>query len=68
MKKMLLIVCVVALSGCASISEQLENRAVCTVSKDQAFVISMYGPIGIASKLSDKDSPVICPKPQGESQ
>ena len=54
------------LSGCASILEGLENRAACTSANDQAYVVSMYGPIGIASKISDKDKASICKA--GESQ
>lgn len=46
-------------TGCATF-ESLENRVVCTVSNDEAFMVSKYGPIGISSQISDKDKDAIC--------
>lgn len=47
-------------SGCAFDSKLLENRVSCTVAKDKAFVISQYGPVGIASTIAEQDKNVIC--------
>jgi hypothetical protein len=48
-------------SGClATLDGKFENRVSCTVAKDKAFVVSEYGPVGIASKIADKDKDVIC--------
>lgn len=48
------------LSGCATFEGQLENRVTCTVAKDKALYVSMYGPIGIASKVAEQDAAVLC--------
>jgi hypothetical protein len=51
----------VALSGCGTVPEALfSNRVSCTVAKDGAMYVSMYGPIGIASKIEQIDADVIC--------
>ena len=68
MEKIALITLAGLLSGCSTLMEQLDNRAACTVGGDQAYVLSMYGPIGIASKISEKDRAAICSNPQGVSQ
>ena len=44
----------IALSGCASM-EALENRLAVTAAGDELLVVSKYGPIGIATKISNKD-------------
>lgn len=41
---------VASLTGCAS-PKWLENRAACAIGADRAYVISMWGPLGIASPL-----------------
>jgi hypothetical protein len=49
------------LGGCSSIpTETFTNRLACTVAKDKAFHVSMYGPIGISSKIDAKDAKVVC--------
>lgn len=60
MRLFLATLAIAVLSGCANLKGTFENRATCTVAKDKALVVSMYGPIGIASKLSDADTSVIC--------
>jgi len=50
----------VALTGCGSMKGQFENRASCTLDGKQMLVASMYGPIGVASKISAADAAVVC--------
>lgn len=38
------------LGGCSSLSKEFENRLACTPD-GKAYVVSMYGPLGIASKI-----------------
>lgn len=47
------------LQGCAS-TDFFANRVSCTVSGGTAFVNSMYGPLGITSKIAASDATVIC--------
>lgn len=55
MKRTLLpIVIATLLSGCA-IDGQLQNRVSTTLGCDQALYTSMYGPIGITSKIDGRD-------------
>ena len=49
-----------ALTGCASIERQFENRILCTMANDRMMVASMWGPIGIASNVRDADAAVRC--------
>lgn len=60
--KYALIAVVFLLSGCSSLKGTFENRAACTVDGKQMLVASMYGPIGIASKISPDDAAVVCTK------
>lgn len=62
MKTVILATLVVLLSGCATfgLDGKLDNRVVCTVAKDKAFVVSEYGPVGISSTIADQDRAVIC--------
>ncbi len=46
-------------SGC-TMTDALANRIACTVAKDEAFMVSEYGPVGISSKIDQRDSAVIC--------
>lgn len=46
----------ILLAGCSSLGREFENRLVCSPD-GKAFVVSMYGPLGIASKI---DGPVGC--------
>ena len=47
---------VLLFSGCAN----FENRLVCTVANDRAYVVSLYGPVGIGTQIAQKDSAIIC--------
>ena len=48
------------LSGCATFGGNLSNRVTCTAAKDEAYVVSKYGSVGIASQIDDRDRAVIC--------
>ena len=61
MAKVLLLLSVALLSGCATRLEMLENRVVCTLAADKAMVVSMWGVIGISSNISPKDAKTVCP-------
>ncbi len=53
------------LSGCVTIpglEGKLDNRVACTAARDKAFVVSEYGPVGVASTIAKADADVICPK------
>lgn len=60
MKHILILASVLALSGCANVKGMFANRAACTLDGKQMLVASMYGPIGIASKVADEDAKVVC--------
>ncbi len=49
-----------SLSGCGTSPKWLDNRLVCTLNRDGAFVVSRYGPLGIASTVAAEDAAVIC--------
>lgn len=51
------------LAGCSNLTQGLENRLACTAAGDTLFAVSQYGPIGISSKISEKDRAVVCPVP-----
>ncbi len=57
--KYLLIPIVALLTGCAA-TDFLTNRVSCTVDGAKAMVNSMYGPVGISSKVDQADADVIC--------
>ena len=59
MKYFLSLMTAILLTGC-SLTSELENRIACTVAKDELFVISQYGPVGIASKIAKQDREVVC--------
>jgi hypothetical protein len=58
MRTTLLALLCAALAGCGSLD--LSNRVVCSLARDQALVVSLYGPIGIASKIDKRDRPQLC--------
>jgi len=63
--KIILILATLTLTGCGStdsLKGKFQNRVGCSVAGDKAFVISEYGPVGIASTIADADAAVICPK------
>jgi hypothetical protein len=57
--KALVIFAALMLAGCAS-PKWLENRAVCTMDKKEAHVISKWGLFSIGSKLADSDAKAVC--------
>lgn len=50
-----------AFTACST-AGQFENRLVRTEPCDMAFIVSLYGTIGVTSKLSDKDLAALCGK------
>lgn len=62
MKSLALIALALSLSGCANLKGAFANRAACTVSGQQLLIASMYGPIGIVSKVDAADSAAVCKK------
>lgn len=57
----LAILAALLLSGCATRPEMLENRLACSVNGDTAWVVSMWGAIGVASTLARRDATRVCP-------
>jgi hypothetical protein len=57
MKKSLIALAVLALTGC---NATMSNRIACTVAKDKAFTVSEYGPLGVTQVVDAKDAAVIC--------
>jgi hypothetical protein len=55
-----MLMCLLPLLAACSLTKELENRLACSVAKDELYVVSKYGPIGIASQISDKDREVVC--------
>ena len=51
---------VVLLSGCG-IASKLENVPVCSLMNDRAMVISMYGPLGFATEVTERYVQAMCP-------
>lgn len=60
MRPLLLLPILALLGGCSTLDKVLENRVSCTLDRKQALYSSMYGPIGITSKVSEGDSTTIC--------
>ena len=59
---LLLFGALILLYGCASpMPEHLQNRVACTVFKDQAYIVSMWGQIGVASYVHPADVAILCP-------
>ena len=65
MKRTLIALAIAAmLTGCGSLpSGTFANRISCTLDHKQAFVNSMYGVIGITSKVHADDAAVACAVP-----
>lgn len=51
------------LSGCAALEAKFENVPACSLTQDRALVISMYGPFGLASEITKRYVPAMCPLP-----
>ncbi len=48
-----------SLAGCAD-TRFLENRIVCTVDKQHAHAVSVWGPFGISSRIAASDAAIVC--------
>lgn len=48
------------LSGCG-IASKLENVPVCALTHDRAFVLSMYGPLGLSTEITERYIGAMCP-------
>jgi hypothetical protein len=62
MRYTIVVIPLLLLSGCASMKGTFENRVACTADGKELLVASMYGPIGVVSKISEDDAAVICAK------
>lgn len=62
MKKLLIVAMLAIMSGCATISDQLENRVSCTVDGKKAFFNSMFSILGLTYRIDEADAKVICNK------
>ena len=47
------------LCGCSTL-ESLENRVSCSADGKHAYINSLYGPVGVTSKIAAADAKVIC--------
>jgi hypothetical protein len=47
------------LTGCAS-PKWLENRVACTVARDEAHIVSKWGPFSIGAQVATSDAAVLC--------
>jgi hypothetical protein len=56
--KYILVLVAVLLSGCSA--TLLDNRVACTVAKDKLFMVSEWGPVGIAATIAEADRAAIC--------
>ena len=56
----MVVLAAVLLSGCSATKGTFENRVSCTLDGSNMFVSSMYGPIGITSKISSADAKTVC--------
>lgn len=59
MKTISIIISALLLAGCAT-DGFLTNRVSCAVGGVHGFVNSMYGPVGLTSKVAQEDADVIC--------
>lgn len=58
MKRIVIILASLALTGCVSLPSlegQMQNRVTTTLACDRAFVASLYGPVGITSEIDKRD-------------
>ena len=65
MKKIVMALALVLMTGCSSLdtskfTQGLENQVSCTVAKDKATFTSMWYLFVITSKIRDEDAKVIC--------
>lgn len=52
MKRLVVAVLALTLAGC---SATFTNRLACARGGDTAFVVSLYGPLGVASAIDSRD-------------
>jgi hypothetical protein len=62
MNRILILAALLALSGCSTLKGTFANRASCSLDGHLLLVSSMYGPIGITSKVDEADAAVVCTK------
>jgi hypothetical protein len=64
MKVFVIAILAALLTGCASqqVHFNLDNRVVCTVARDKAYVVSDSTPAGISLVIAEADRAVICAK------
>jgi hypothetical protein len=58
------LVSTILLTGCGTVDflkNNFSNDLACSLGDPQAWVISEYGPIGIASKIKESTSKKLCP-------
>jgi hypothetical protein len=55
MKRTAILICALALSACS----QFTNRVSVVLGTDEVLINSMYGPLGITSKVDARDAEVI---------
>lgn len=60
MKRLLILLCIAALSGCAT-NPALDHRVTCTLDGKAQFIVT-YGPVALTNPVPDAD--VICAKVQ----
>lgn len=60
MRLALLLATTALLSGCG-IASKLENVPVCSVTNDRAFLLSMYGPLGLSAEITERYVQAMCP-------
>lgn len=56
MRRLLVSAALLMLAGCA----HFENRLACTLSGGEVLFVSMYGPVGVASKVKAGDARKVC--------
>ena len=59
--KALILLCALLLAGCGTnpFKGEFTNRVSMTLGGDEAHISSMYGPLGITSKVDPKDAEVL---------
>ena len=60
MGRMMILAAALMLGGCAALDGALANRLACTVARDSAYIVSLYGPIGVASVIDERDARRVC--------
>jgi hypothetical protein len=65
MTRILILCAALTLAGCASIgtAPTLDNAPACEVGRQRAYVVSMFGWLGLSFKLTPESAQAMCPKP-----